>query len=97
MLQDFINKVREEGKLRIVYGHKEHQISKTVISPIIIKESDCQIGILFQDKASGDAWMLELDSKDSAIAFIESFTKAMNDALNTFNILDESLKERIKK
>lgn len=93
MMEDFLDQIRLEGKLRVVSTQDAHSINQLAMSPVITR--DCQVGILLQDKTSGKSWMIEVTKDFYEIdTFVTLLRSSFNDALACHLKLQAIIKDK---
>ena len=75
MFDEFIDKAREDGLIRVLSSQDAHELKKIEIKAVITRT--CQFGVLIQDKASGKSWMIEVDTESDIVEFSKNLTESL--------------------
>ena len=94
MMEQFLDKMRQGGKTRVVSSQDSHKLSLMTLSAVVTRE--CQVGVLMQDKASGKSWFIEVDGKlDEVNDFNRKLQDCLDDAMNCHYLLQDVIKAKM--
>jgi hypothetical protein len=66
MLNEFLAKEKLSDIIAVLPPQDSHPISLTLIAPIVTTSN--QVGIIFQDKKTGNRYFIEIDTIDEEVA-----------------------------
>ena len=89
MFEAFLEKIKEEGKARVVSTQDSHEIKLVECEAVITRSM--QFGILLQDRPSGRTWMINIGEKKDT----EEFLKKLSNSLLLAHAYEQECKDNI--